>query len=287
MLTVQPPESVRQSWSQDFTPGIRTRQILAYVRSIGIYSVDASYYTEREKFNTFLVLYTISGTGRLTYNNKEYILNPGDSALIDCNRFHRYAADADGHWEFQWLHFNGVSEGAIEAVIENGVRYSDPEIKKTLDTLFSLCKEQPPGYDILSSLQLHTLVSQFMLLSRKSGEAGRELPALVINAVNLIEENYAQKITLDDICRHLNISKFYFCRVFHQNMQCSPYEYLLNYRITQAKRWLRTTDYSMEVIAEKVGFGTSSHFIKTFVQRENVTPYKFRLYNADDKNNSF
>ncbi|MGI6270033.1 MAG: AraC family transcriptional regulator [Candidatus Howiella sp.] len=285
MLIVQPPEPVPQSWSLDFTPGIKTRQILAYVRSIGVYSVDSSYYTEREKFNTYLVLYTIRGAGRLLYNNREYILNPGDAVLIDCNRFHRYAADTGGHWEFQWLHFNGVNAGAVESVMENGVRYADPEIKKILDDLFSISKEQPPNHDIYSSIKLHALVSQFMLLSRRAGDAKTELPALVTNAVALIEENYAQKITLNDLCKKLNISKFYFCRVFHQHMQCSPYEYLLNYRITQAKRLLRTTDASMDVIAEKVGFGTSSHFIKTFVQREKVTPYKFRLYNVGDKSN--
>lgn len=287
MLTVQPPQTDRQSWSLDFTPGIKTRQILAYVRSIGVYSVDSSYYTERERFNTFLVLYTISGAGRLSYNNREYVLNPGDSVLIDCNRFHRYAADSGGQWEFQWLHFNGINAGAVESATENGVRYADPEIKRILDTLFTISREQPQNHDILSSLQLHALVSQFMLLSRRSGDTGKEPPALVINAISIIEENYATKITLDDICKKLNISKFYFCRLFHQNMQCSPYEYLLNYRITQAKRLLRTTDCSMETIAEKVGFSTSSHFIKTFVQREKVTPYKFRLYNANDTNNAF
>ena len=51
------------------------------------------------------------------------------------------------------------------------------------------------------------------------------------------------------------MSKSYFLRLFRRYMGTTPYNYLVNFRITQAKELLVLTDHSVSEIAQKVGFG--------------------------------
>jgi two-component system response regulator YesN len=52
----------------------------------------------------------------------------------------------------------------------------------------------------------------------------------------------------------------------------------MNYRINESKKLLKTTNLPVYQIAERVGFNSSSHFIKIFKKNEEVTPLQFRNY---------
>ncbi len=84
------------------------------------------------------------------------------------------------------------------------------------------------------------------------------------------------KSDFQDICSELNISKFYFSRVFKEQMGVSPYEYLINLRIGYSKTLLRSSSYDMLEIARKAGFEDCSYFISVFRKREGITPLKYR-----------
>jgi len=278
MITKHKDSMMHYTWFLDFSPSIKCKKSLLYVQSMGAFYVNSNFKTERNHFNTILVAYTLSGVGRLIYQNHEYLLQEGDAFIIDCNQYHCYYTDSNNSWNLKWVHFNGDTTGYISEIIENSPVYNDSKISTLLDNIQDIMKTQPLNYDIYSSLYLHELCTCFMLLSRKKSPRKNEIPAIIGNAVNFMEERYTQKISLVQLCKHLNISKYYLCRIFKQYMQCGPYEYLINYRIMQSKLLLKTTDLSIEVIAEKIGFTSTSHFVKTFNLRENTTPFKYRTY---------
>ena len=56
------------------------------------------------------------------------------------------------------------------------------------------------------------------------------------------------------------MSKSYFLRLFRRYMGTTPYNYLVNFRITQAKELLVLTDHSVSEIAQEVGFGMPATF---------------------------
>lgn len=56
----------------------------------------------------------------------------------------------------------------------------------------------------------------------------------------------------------------------------TPYEYMINYRIYQAKRMLRTTDLSVNEISSRVGFSSPSNFIQKFKLSEHLSPAAYR-----------
>ena len=72
------------------------------------------------------------------------------------------------------------------------------------------------------------------------------------------------------------MSKSYFLRLFRRYMGTTPYNYLVNFRITQAKELLVLTDHSVSEIAQEVGFGDASNFSTRFAKATGQSPLQYR-----------
>lgn len=59
-------------------------------------------------------------------------------------------------------------------------------------------------------------------------------------------------------------------------MSCSPYQYLISYRINHAKRLLHNTNLSIQEIAYASGFNNVPSFIQMLKKHTNLSPKKFR-----------
>ena len=66
------------------------------------------------------------------------------------------------------------------------------------------------------------------------------------------------------------------CALFRRYMGTTPYNYLVNFRITQAKELLVLTDHSVSEIAQKVGFGDASNFSTRFAKATGQSPLQYR-----------
>ena len=91
-----------------------------------------------------------------------------------------------------------------------------------------------------------------------------------------IQENYAEKITLEDIAASAHISRGECCRIFKRLYGTTPFQYLVHYRLTRSVYYLSETDKSISQIAQSVGFCSSSYYTKCFRSEYKCTPLKFR-----------
>ena len=91
-----------------------------------------------------------------------------------------------------------------------------------------------------------------------------------------IQENYAGKITLDDIAASAHIRRGECCRIFKRLYDITPFQYLMHYRLTRSVYYLSETDKNISQIAQSVGFCSSSYYTKCFRAEYNCTPLKFR-----------
>jgi len=69
-------------------PSDFARSALYYVQKVGHFYTQAPYFTEREGIVSFLVIYTASGSGSLSYADKTYKLTGGYVFFIDCMTYH-------------------------------------------------------------------------------------------------------------------------------------------------------------------------------------------------------
>ena len=65
-------------------------------------------------------------------------------------------------------------------------------------------------------------------------------------------------------------------KLFRRYMGTTPYNYLVNFRITQAKELLVLTDHSVSEIAQEVGFGDASNFSTRFAKATGQSPLQYR-----------
>lgn len=56
----------------------------------------------------------------------------------------------------------------------------------------------------------------------------------------------------------------------------SPYEYIINLRINEAKQLLINTSFSVNKIADQIGFLDTNNFIRRFRSRTGVSPLQYR-----------
>lgn len=96
----------------------------------------------------------------------------------------------------------------------------------------------------------------------------------IVQAKLFIDNNYADKIDLDNISDEAYFSKFHFIRLFKKIYGKTPHQYLTFVRIEKATQLLRT-DKPVSEVCYAVGFESLSSFGSLFKRIVGVTPSAF------------
>ena len=106
-------------------------------------------------------------------------------------------------------------------------------------------------------------------------------PAILNSARLFIDQNANHSITLDEVSDFTGFSKFYFSRMFKQQMGVSFSEYLRQRRIAMAEDLLIHTRRSIRDIALSAGFGSIATFNRVFREVRGCTPTRYREIYGD------
>jgi AraC-like DNA-binding protein len=96
------------------------------------------------------------------------------------------------------------------------------------------------------------------------------------STVGLMQEQYRQKITLEDLAKMANLSTIHYARLFKRVMHYTPIEYLNYIRIQNAISLLVNTQLSVAEIAMQTGLNDSNYFSRFFKHYRAMTPTAFR-----------
>ena len=94
--------------------------------------------------------------------------------------------------------------------------------------------------------------------------------------IEYMEKHLSEKCTLADISAFAHFSPVYFHGLFKLATGKTPYEYLAELRIEEAKRLLMTESLGMTEIAERCGFTSQSYFNYSFKRLTSLTPSEYR-----------
>jgi AraC family transcriptional regulator len=124
----------------------------------------------------------------------------------------------------------------------------------------------------------HHLIQRHSTLSRAPGRSPGGLPAHRLKVVkNYITENLGNEITLRQLASLACVSVRHFERAFRQSMGVPPHRYVLERRVSAARDLLLThPDLTVEEIAQRLGFSSSSHLSAVFSRRMGCSPTMFR-----------
>lgn len=133
-------------------------------------------------------------------------------------------------------------------------------------------------------LQMYARIGRYFSAEgdTSSAEDDAKADSDIINSARLyVDQNCALNITLDDIARFSGFSKYYFSRVFKQQLGVSFSEYLRYKRIGMAENLLIHTRQSVQEIAVAAGFGSIATFNRVFREVKHCTPSKYREIYSD------
>lgn len=105
-------------------------------------------------------------------------------------------------------------------------------------------------------------------------------------AQHYILEHFREPIRIQDVASMLYLNENYLIRIFKEQYQITPNQYLLETRLIHARYLLLYTDQSVKEIALFCGFHTTSYFIKKFCLRFQKTPLVFRRENQQTQDGS-
>lgn len=98
------------------------------------------------------------------------------------------------------------------------------------------------------------------------------LPQLVERAQSFVEENYAHRLSLSTVAAHLNVSRNYLSRLFHQETGSTLTAYIHRTRLEHARLLLASGGRSISEIAYLVGYQNYRDFYRNFVKYEKASP---------------
>ncbi|RNB83899.1 helix-turn-helix domain-containing protein [Brevibacillus nitrificans] len=131
----------------------------------------------------------------------------------------------------------------------------------------------------LDKLHAKSLFHQFIYETLQQLSVHKETTTsqrLLEQAVQFMEENYAQKISLDLLANQLGCNARQLQRLFKAELQIGPMEYLLRLRLERAKDLLTRMQAPLIQIAEAVGYSDSYYFSRMFKKYSGLSPSQFR-----------
>lgn len=98
----------------------------------------------------------------------------------------------------------------------------------------------------------------------------------VERAVEFIQANLSQTLSLAQIASEADLNTSQFCHVFKNVTGLTPHQYVLRQRVERALTLLKETTLPVSEIALQTGFADQSHLTRMLRQHRGVTPRQVR-----------
>ena len=231
----------------------------------------------------YVLHYIISGKGSYTINNTTYTLHKNQGFLIPPDTITYYEADKEEPWNYMWIGFNGVKAETYlnyANLNENNLIFEcskDDTLKNYINEMLKL-KE----LNFSNELKLEGLLYMFMssLVSCRKDEGNtksfRSTEIYLEKSIEYIDKNYADNIKINDIANYIGINRSYLTHIFKKNINISPQEFLLNYRIDKACALLKSSDLSVKAVSKSIGYSDPLTFSKIFKKVKGESPKNYR-----------
>ncbi|MBW5449415.1 response regulator [Cohnella sp. CFH 77786] len=99
---------------------------------------------------------------------------------------------------------------------------------------------------------------------------------LIKKAIAFLNEHLDEENNVKEIAQHVHLSPSYFSVLFKEKTGHTFSEYVTKLRHRKAKELLLATATDINLIADQIGYRSSSYFIRVFKDIEGVTPRQYR-----------
>jgi AraC-like DNA-binding protein len=98
----------------------------------------------------------------------------------------------------------------------------------------------------------------------------------IIKAKEYLKNNWLKDFNLEEVAKAVNLSPYYFSRLFKKEVGTTPHNYYMDIKIEKVKEMLCDTDLSISEVFTCCGMDYHGHYAKLFKKSVGVTPSQYR-----------
>lgn len=230
----------------------------------------------------YVIGFIENGQRLLSCKNQEYALKKDNILLFNPGDNHACVQSDDGTLDYRG--FNITKKVMLDLAEEvTGKRELPGFSKAVISDEEAVCYLRPLHELVMKGScefgKEENLLLLISLLIQRYGQPFEscvpECREEVEKACDFMERHFADRISLDQICRCAGLSKSTLLRAFTRSKGVTPYSYLENIRIGKAKKLLEQGVPPIEA-AMRTGFSDQSHFTNYFNRFIGLAPGLYR-----------
>lgn len=258
---------------------------IEYIKANKKHDMDAQHYHD-----TYEIYLQLSGKRYLFNNNICYTLNRGDLVIFKPFDVHYTKSRDIESYERYVINFHPnrlssfLSESQINMLFDNinscVIHLDDIQLNDMYNRFIAVdeySKKAGPFSDKLLYSAVFQLIIQLNEYTHLADRVeSRFIQPEILNALHYIENHYSESITLDKISQTVHMSRYHFCRLFHNATGATFVEHLSNVRLIKVHKLLIDTDMTLSEIAMQTGFSSSAYLSSVFKDAYKMSPREFR-----------
>ena len=220
------------------------------------------------------------GEGFVLLNSERYEIIKNDVVAVNPNVIHYTGTNTNMTYSCLIISTEFCKSIGIDTKVINFL----PVIRSPrISDLFSRLKKiHVESSDVFRTAKLNKLLIELLIelgeshcTLAKTSTRNKRVDEIIKLSVSYMQDNFARKITLDELAKAVLYDKYALCREFKKYTAQTVMEYLNSYRCTKAAEYL-SDGYSVSSVAELCGFDNLSYFSRTFKKYIGMLPSKYR-----------
>ncbi len=148
----------------------------------------------------------------------------------------------------------------------------DPGLLYLFSSMYKAYEAKDTGWQMEVKSAVYALLFRFASERNRSHEQERKLS----HTIAYMKENYAKKLTLEELAQVSGYSIPHFKKLFRDETGSSPIRYLNDFRIGRAKDLLGSGLFSVQEVAAVCGFENVYYFSNAFKKQTGISPKHYR-----------
>lgn len=229
---------------------------------------------ERNQREDHGIVYVLQG--QATYyreRQQDLVVGKNDIFLLSQGSTYCRVVDAASPFEFILISFL-TTENKLSIPLNEFIHVTNPDYyRSSFLEMVKIWSNQWLGYKLRCSAIFMNIFFQLLYdtvgqqLSKQTRDEMQLQPAM-----EYMEQNYRSSILVHELAEQTNLSTSHFHRLFKHTFGISPLQYLLTLRIERAKPLCSSGAYTVQEVAEQVGFDDAYYFSRVFKKVTGLSP---------------
>jgi AraC-like DNA-binding protein len=235
---------------------------------------DKNYKIIRRGSRIACIEYVEDGQGYVNIDGKSFVAGAGDSYFLMRGRDQYYYSDSERPWKKHFINLSGkLLDSLVEGYGLGEISYFEGlDLSKELGAIIEIGKSG--AEDCTEELIAILNRMMYKMHHHVKGSDGRSGAAADMK--DFLNTRITSRFKIEELCKHISKSESQTIRIFKNAYGVTPYTYILDKKISLAKKLLSDTNLTVKQISDKLCFADEYYFSNLFKKKVGVTPSAFR-----------